>query len=76
MRKVNIALAQLVCEDGMIERNLWRLDDVVKRYGSSHDIIVFPETYIIGFPPRDVIRALAQPLDGSVVNTRWAAHLL
>lgn len=38
------------------------------RYGPSHDIIIFPETYIMGFPSKEVVHAIAQPLDGPVVK--------
>lgn len=68
MKNVNIALAQLICEDGHVENNLARLDQVVDKYGHSHDLILFPETFIAGFPPPEVCRELAEPLDGPIVN--------
>jgi (R)-amidase len=68
LKTIQIALAQLVCEDGSIERNLARMDQILDEYGSNHDLIVFPETYIMGFPDRDICRSLAQPLKGSIVN--------
>ncbi|HZG16288.1 MAG TPA: carbon-nitrogen hydrolase family protein [Candidatus Bathyarchaeia archaeon] len=68
MNKVNIALAQLICEDGGVENNLSRLDDVVHKYGNSHDLILFPETFIMGFPSLEVCRTLAEPLHGPIVK--------
>lgn len=68
MKKVNIALAQLICEDGKVENNLARLDHVINKYGHSHDLIMFPETYIMGFPSPEVCRTLAEPLNGPLVK--------
>lgn len=68
MKKINIALAQLICEDGKPENNLARLDQVVEQYGHSHDLIMFPETFIMGFPSLEVCRTLAEPLDGPIVK--------
>jgi (R)-amidase len=68
LKTVQIALAQLVCEDGSIERNLARMDQIIEEYGSNHDLIVFPETYIMGFPNREICRSLSQTLEGSIVN--------
>lgn len=74
MKKVNIALAQLICEDGRPENNLARLDHVVDNYGHSHDLILFPETYIMGFPAPEgfpspeLLQTLAEPLNGPIVK--------
>lgn len=74
LKKVNIALAQLICEDGKVENNLARVEQVVQDYGHSHDLILFPETYIMGFPDPEgfpspeVCRSLAEPLDGPIVK--------
>ncbi|MFC7395435.1 carbon-nitrogen hydrolase family protein [Scopulibacillus cellulosilyticus] len=68
MKKVNIALAQLICEDGKVENNLNRLDNVVDKYGHSHDLILFPEAFIAGFPSSEACRTLAEPLNGPIVK--------
>ncbi|MFB5192447.1 carbon-nitrogen hydrolase family protein [Alicyclobacillus fastidiosus] len=68
MSNIRVALAQLAGQDGLVERNLARVDDVVDRYGPTHDVVVFPETYVMGFPQRDVTRSLAEPLDGPIVQ--------
>ncbi|MED1470535.1 carbon-nitrogen hydrolase family protein [Bacillus salipaludis] len=68
MKELNIALAQLICEDGRTENNLIRLDNVVDQYGHDHDLILFPETYIMGFPSPEDCRALAEPLNGPIVK--------
>lgn len=68
MTQVRIALAQLNCEDGEVANNLARLEQVVHRYGRFHDLILFPETFLGGFPSSDVCRALAEPLNGPNVK--------
>ncbi|MCM3571187.1 carbon-nitrogen hydrolase family protein [Neobacillus mesonae] len=68
MSNIHIALAQLVCDDGDIESNLARMDRVINQYGFNHDLIIFPETYTMGFPERNVCRSLAQTLDGPVMK--------
>jgi (R)-amidase len=68
MKRVNIALAQLSCEKGRVKNNLTRLDNVVDEYGHSHDLIVFPETFITGFLSPEVCRTLAEPLNGPIVK--------
>ncbi|SFJ53158.1 (R)-amidase [Halobacillus dabanensis] len=68
MEKVRIALAQLACEDGQLDDNLTRMDRIIDEHGSSHDVVVFPETYTMGFPSRDICHSLAQSLEGSVVK--------
>ncbi len=68
MSKINIALAQLACEDGQVEKNLQVMDKVIKEYGNTHEIILFPETYTIGFPSREVARKLAEPLNGPIMK--------
>lgn len=65
--KLRIALAQLTCADGLPERNIERVEEVAAACGPSHDLIVFPEGYITGFPPREETRSLAEPLDGPTV---------
>ncbi|MFJ7308840.1 carbon-nitrogen hydrolase family protein [Peribacillus frigoritolerans] len=68
MKKLNIALAQLICEDGKVENNLARLDHVVDKYGHSHDLLMFPEAFITGFLSPEVARTLAEPLNGPIVK--------
>lgn len=68
LKKVNIALAQLICEDGKVENNLACLDHVVNIYGHSHDFIIFPETFIRGFLSPEVARTLAEPLNGPIIK--------
>jgi (R)-amidase len=68
MSSINIALAQLACEDGDIQTNLARLDEVVNEYGDAHDLIIFPESFIVGFNTRETAQRLAEPLNGRIVK--------
>lgn len=69
MDKIKIALAQLVSEDGNVDKNFKRVDEVVRKYGRSHDLMIFPETFFMGFPEtKEECRRLAEPLDGPIVS--------
>lgn len=68
MPRVRLALAQLACIDGEPVANLARLEATVAAQARAHDLIVFPESFLVGFPPRDRLRALAEPLDGPLVQ--------
>lgn len=66
MRGLTISLAQLECHDGRLERNLEKLEAVVRDVGGESDLIVFPEAYVTGFNSPEASFALAEPLDGPV----------
>ncbi len=68
MSKLRIALAQLECADGHPERNLDKVSRVMREAGPNHDVVVFPEGYITGFPSASETRALAEPLAGPIVQ--------
>ncbi|WEG11123.1 carbon-nitrogen hydrolase family protein [Pullulanibacillus sp. KACC 23026] len=68
MSELKIALAQLESYDAKVEKNMARVEEVVKKYGASHDVIMFPETYLVGFPNREIARSLAEPLDGPIIR--------
>jgi (R)-amidase len=69
MPDLRIALAQLRGDDGDIGKNMDRVAEVARGVGAHHDVVVFPEAYAIGFPSREATRALAEPLDGPIVQT-------
>jgi NAD+ synthase (glutamine-hydrolysing) len=52
---MKVTLAQLNPTVGDIKGNIGRLRDVLGEYGSETDLIVFPELYITGYPPRDLL---------------------
>ncbi|BEV73533.1 carbon-nitrogen hydrolase family protein [Paludibacterium sp. THUN1379] len=65
---MHIELAQLPCEDGNLKANLANALQAVARTGNATDLIVFPETFLSGFPTPENVASLAQPLDGAVVG--------
>lgn len=70
---MRIELAQLPCEDGKPKENLARALEAIGRTTSTTDLIVFPETYISGFPTPENVASLSQPLDGPAVTMLQAA---
>jgi (R)-amidase len=68
MSRATIAIAQLPLEDGRVDANFGRIEAVAKRYGPNHDVVLYPEATVTGFPPPDVAASLAEPLDGPVVQ--------
>lgn len=68
MESIKIALAQLECKDGQPDHNLARIESTLAQYGESHDVLVFPESFVTGFPSREITRRLAEPLNGATVK--------
>ena len=52
---MKITIAQMNPIVGDVEGNLNKLIDVFARYGEESDLIVFPELYLTGYPPRDLL---------------------
>ncbi|CAM2144072.1 (R)-stereoselective amidase [Pararobbsia alpina] len=74
---MQIELAQLALIDGDVATNTERVLDAISRanVAGGTQMIVFPETTLTGFPTRDNVAALAEPLDGpSVTRVRNAAR--
>lgn len=70
---MRIELAQLPCLEWQPEKNLARALDAIQHCTPSTDLIVFPETFLTGFPTRENLAALSQPLDGPAIKTLAAA---
>ena len=68
MSDLKIGLAQLECWDGRPEKNLDKITQVIRETDPTPDVMVFPESYVTGFPSPSTMRALAEPLDGQVVQ--------
>ena len=51
----NILLAQMDCLLGDIESNTKKIIDIITKYQEDHDIILFPELAITGYPPEDLL---------------------
>ncbi|MDY6864798.1 MAG: NAD+ synthase [Halobacteriota archaeon] len=52
---MKITIAQMNPIVGDVGGNLDRLIDVFARYNEDSDLIVFPELYLTGYPPRDLL---------------------
>jgi len=52
---MKITIAQMNPIVGDVEGNLNRLVDVFARFDKESDLIVFPELYLTGYPPRDLL---------------------
>lgn len=52
---MEITLAQLNPTVGDIEGNLTQIKETISRFGEISDLIVFPELFITGYPPRDLL---------------------
>lgn len=50
---MRIAIAQLNPVVGDIEGNLARIGDVLSK--NSSDLVIFPELFLVGYPPRDLL---------------------
>jgi len=70
---MRIELAQLPCVDGHTEENLAQALAAIGRCTPETDLIVFPETFLSGFPTPDNVRALSQALDGPLLTAVGAA---
>ncbi|MEQ6289280.1 carbon-nitrogen hydrolase family protein [Vogesella sp. GCM10023246] len=61
---MQIQLAQIPLADGCTAPNLARVLALIASAPAGTDLIVFPETTLMGFPTADEIAAVAEPLDG------------
>ncbi|WP_275576168.1 nitrilase-related carbon-nitrogen hydrolase, partial [Aquitalea magnusonii] len=64
-----VELAQLPGVDGDIPANTASALDAIARCGPDTRLLVFPETYLSGFPTADNIASLAQPIAGPAIRT-------
>lgn len=52
---MKITIAQLNPTIGDLQGNFEKLDQVLSDFAESSDLIIFPELYITGYPPRDLL---------------------
>ncbi len=52
---MKVTLAQLDPIVGDIEGNLRRIGDTLSQFNKGSDLIVFPELFLVGYPPRDLL---------------------
>ncbi|CAI3952906.1 carbon-nitrogen hydrolase family protein [Commensalibacter papalotli (ex Botero et al. 2024)] len=65
---MEIELVQLECKDGDLEYNLNKVRRAIKNSSDATDIMVFPETYLSGFPTQENLNMVSQSLDGSGIQ--------
>lgn len=65
---MKVELVQLAGRDGDTAHNLARALEAIAACAADTDLVVFPETHLMGFPTRDTIAALAEPLDGPTLQ--------
>ena len=76
---MQLELAQIPLQDGAVSPdfapNLARVVDLIGQRREGTDLIVFPEATLTGFPTRENVRDVAEPLDGaSLTAVRDAAR--
>ena len=75
---LQLELAQIPIVDGAVGVggvNVQRVLQTIGRRSAGTDLIVFPETTLSGFPTRDTIGDVAEPIDGpSLTAVRHAAR--
>lgn len=52
---MKVTIAQLNPTVGDIEGNLQRIIEILSEYNGKTDLIIFPELYIVGYPPQDLL---------------------
>lgn len=65
---MKVELVQLAGRDGDTAYNLARALEAIAACAADTDLVVFPETQLMGFPTADNIAALAEPLTGPSVQ--------
>jgi (R)-amidase len=65
---VKIQLAQMPSDDGVTTPNLARVLDTINCADSGTDLIVFPETCLMGFPTAQEVKRVAESEDGPTLN--------
>ncbi|WP_285960938.1 carbon-nitrogen hydrolase family protein [Pseudomonas tohonis] len=65
---MKVELVQLAGRDGDTAHNLARALEAIAACAIDTDLVVFPETHLMGFPTAENIAAVAEPLDGPTVQ--------
>lgn len=65
---MKVELAQLAGRDNATAYNLARALAAIAACAADTQLIVFPETHLMGFPSADTVAAVAEPLDGPTVT--------
>lgn len=70
---MKVQLAQIPSDDGVTAPNLARVLAVIQAADAQTDLIVFPETCLMGFPTREQVALVAEPEDGPTLQAVLAA---
>ena len=65
---MKVQLAQISCHDGVTLPNLARVLSVINNASHDTDLIVFPETCLMGFPTIDEVRQVAESVHGPSIT--------
>lgn len=65
---MKVELAQLTGQDNGTAHNLKTALNAIAACAADTALIVFPETHLMGFPTRDTVADVAEPLDGPTVQ--------
>lgn len=52
---INILMAQINPTVGAIEKNTQKIIQIITEHQNTHDVIIFPELAICGYPPEDLL---------------------
>lgn len=55
MNRLTILMAQINPSVGSIEYNTQKILQTIKQFEKNHDLIIFPEMCITGYPPEDIL---------------------
>jgi (R)-amidase len=64
---IQVQIAQIPGEDGVVAPNLARVLSVIHNADARTDLIVFPETCLMGFPSREEAEQIAETEDGLTI---------
>lgn len=65
---MNVELAQVTGRDGDVAYNLTRTLALIEACAADTELLVLPETYLTGFPTKDNVAQIAEPLDGPTLT--------
>ena len=54
-KKLTILMAQINPTVGAVKKNVTLIMDIIRVHQSSHDVIIFPELALTGYPPEDLL---------------------
>lgn len=70
---MKVELAQLAGQDNGTAYNLQRALAAIVACARDTQLIVFPETHLMGFPSAETVADVAEPLDGPTVQAVLSA---